>query len=69
MALTEIGRSVSESYCERMGSIRNQAVDEGTMLLSDSFLEKIIVLKMNNKLMKHVMTKYPQSMERSSAKK
>jgi hypothetical protein len=67
MALANLGRSVSESYCERMGSISNQVMDEGTTLLSDSLLEKIVVMRMNKKLMKYLRTKYPQLMRRAAA--
>jgi hypothetical protein len=69
MGLARIGRHLGESYCERMGSCAKQVMDDGSSLLSDELLEKIVVLRMNKNLLRYMRGKYPDLMRKAVADK
>ena len=54
----EIGALNAESYCERVLRCAGHILTEGNTLLSDSKLEKLVILRMNRKFMEFMRANY-----------
>ena len=54
----QIGALNAESYCERVLRCAGHVLTEGNTLLSDSKVEKLVILRMNRDFMVHMRKHY-----------
>ena len=69
MGLARLGRHLGEAFCEREGSIAKEVMTDGRTLLSDTHLEKVAILRINKKLMRHFKTTYPNLIRKKTIEK
>ena len=54
-----MGCLMGSSFCERVNSAGNQVVVAGNTMLSDDYIKKLVVLRMNREFMKFMRREYP----------
>lgn len=67
MAMSRLGAVSAESYCERVFSCANLVMDEKRTRLSDSSVEKAVLLRMNAKFMAYMRATYPHVLKEKFA--
>ena len=53
-----MGCLMGSSFCERVNSAGNQVVVAGNTMLSDDYIKKLVVLRMNREFMKFMRREY-----------
>ena len=59
---------MAASFCERVNSRANLVVTEGSSLLSQEEIDKLVVLRMNKDFMKFMRKNYPEIINSAHAK-
>jgi hypothetical protein len=59
---------MAASFCEHVNSCANLVVTEGSSLLSQEAIDKIVVLRMNKVFMKFIRKNYPEIINSAHAK-